>query len=65
MAFSNSPQRLMSRLRRLLREHHETLLLGAATLLLALALIKPDIELERDVHNYFLLADVSPICGIS
>ena len=59
MAFSNSPQRLMSQLRRLLREHHETLLLGAATLLLALALIKPEIELEREVHNYFLLADVS------
>ena len=49
----------MSKLVRLLREYHETLLLGAAAVLLALALIKPEIKLERDVHNYFLLADVS------
>ena len=49
----------MNKLVRLLREYHETLLLGAAAVLLVLALIKPEIELERDVHNYFLLADVS------
>jgi mxaL protein len=49
----------MKKLVRLLREYHEALLLGAAALLLALALVKPQIQLERDVHNYFLLADVS------
>jgi mxaL protein len=49
----------MNKLVRLLREYHETLLLGAAAMLLVLALIKPEIRLERDVHNYFLLADVS------
>ena len=49
----------MNKLVRLLREYHETLLLGAAAVLLVLALVKPEIELERDVHNYFLLADVS------
>jgi mxaL protein len=48
-----------TRLRRLLREHHEALLLGAAVILLALALVKPQVRLERHVHNYLLLADVS------
>lgn len=49
----------MNKLLSLLRAYHETWLLGAAALLLALALVKPEIRLERDVHNYFLLADVS------
>lgn len=60
MALSNLSHRpAMSELRRLLRQHHETLLLGAAAALLALALIKPELKLEREVRNYFLLADVS------
>jgi mxaL protein len=44
---------------RLLRDYHETLLLGAAATLLVLALVKPQVQLEQEVHNYFLLADVS------
>jgi len=41
------------------RQNYETLLFGAALLLLLLALIKPQIKLDQEVHNYFLLADVS------
>lgn len=42
-----------------LREHHETILYVGAASLLLLALIKPQIQLKQDVHNYLLLADVS------
>jgi len=42
-----------------LKENHETVLYVAAGLLLLLALIKPQIQLKQEVHNYLLLADVS------
>lgn len=51
--------RFIAALLRVIRDNHETLLLGAAALLLVLALVKPQIPLKQDVHNYFLLADVS------
>lgn len=42
-----------------LKDNHETLLYLAAVVLLLLALIKPDIQLKQEVHNYLLVADVS------
>lgn len=42
-----------------LKENHETALYAVAALLLLLALIKPQIQLKQEVHNYLLLADVS------
>lgn len=43
----------------LLRQNYETVLyLGVAALLL-LALVKPEIQLRQEVHNYLLVADVS------
>lgn len=41
------------------RRHYETLLYIAAFILLLLALLKPEVQLEQSVHNYYLLADVS------
>ena len=49
----------MKKLLHFLKENYETLLFAAAVLLLALALFKPQIKLDQQVHNYFLLADVS------
>jgi mxaL protein len=43
----------------LLKEHYESLLFLAAVCLLLLAVIKPEIQLKQEVHNYLLLADVS------
>ncbi|PKO52093.1 MAG: VWA domain-containing protein [Betaproteobacteria bacterium HGW-Betaproteobacteria-20] len=42
-----------------LKEHYETVLLVLASLFLLLALIKPQIQLKQEVHNYLLLADIS------
>lgn len=42
-----------------LKENYETALLVMASLFLLLALIKPQIQLKQEVHNYLLLADIS------
>lgn len=43
----------------MLKNNYETVLLILASLFLLLALIKPQIQLKQDVHNYLLVADVS------
>lgn len=43
----------------ILRAHHESALFAGAALLLVLALVKPQIPLKQEVHNYLLVADVS------
>jgi mxaL protein len=43
----------------LVKSNHETVLLLGALLLLLLALVKPKIQLDQEVHNYLLVADVS------
>ncbi len=43
----------------LLKQNHETILYLVATILLLLALIKPQIQLKQEVHNYLLVADVT------
>lgn len=42
-----------------LRENYETTLLVSAGILLLISMIKPEIQLKQEVHNYLLLADVS------
>lgn len=42
-----------------LKDNHETLLYLVAVILLLLALVKPEIQLKQEVHNYLLVADVS------
>lgn len=42
-----------------LKNNYETVLLTGAAIFLVLALVKPDIQLKQNVHNYLLLADVS------
>ena len=49
----------MNKIFAFLKENHETVLYAAAALLLLMALIKPQIQLKQEVHNYLLLADVS------
>ncbi|HEU4708837.1 MAG TPA: VWA domain-containing protein [Methylophilaceae bacterium] len=49
----------MKKLLDLVRENYESLLLALLVLMLALALLKPDIQLKQEVHSYLLLADVS------
>jgi mxaL protein len=49
----------MNKILTLLKNHYETVLLILASLLLLLALIKPEIQLKQKVHNYLLVADVS------
>lgn len=49
----------MKKILPLLKENYETLLYIAAASLLLLALIRPDIQLKQEVHNYLLVADVS------
>ncbi|PKO47707.1 MAG: VWA domain-containing protein [Betaproteobacteria bacterium HGW-Betaproteobacteria-22] len=49
----------MNKIITVLKENYETALLIAAALFLLLALIKPEIQLKQEVHNYLLLADVS------
>ena len=43
----------------ILKHNHETFLYLSAIGLLLLALLKPDIQLKQEVHNYLLVADVS------
>ena len=49
----------MKKLLNLLKDNYETALLALASLFLLLALIKPQIPLKQEVHNYLLVADVS------
>jgi mxaL protein len=42
-----------------LKRNHETLLTIAALGFLLIALLKPNIQLKQEVHNYLLIADVS------
>lgn len=49
----------MNKLAAFLKANHESLLYGGAALLLVLALVKPQVPLKQDVHNYLLIADVS------
>ena len=49
----------MNKIFTLLKDYYETVLLILALLLLVLALIKPQIQLKQEVHNYLLVADVS------
>ena len=49
----------MNKILTLLKDHYETVLLVFASLFLLLALIKPQIQLKQEVHNYLLVADVS------
>ncbi len=42
-----------------LKDNYETVLYLAAAILLLLALIKPQIQLKQEVHNYLLVADVT------
>ncbi len=49
----------MKRILPYLKDNHETLLYIAAAGFLLLALIRPDIQLKQEVHNYLLVADVS------
>ena len=49
----------MKKLISTLRAKYESVLLVLALIFLLLALIKPDIQLKQEVHNYLLVADVS------
>lgn len=49
----------MNKIKSLLIENYETVLLILAISMLALALLKPNISLKQSVHNYLLVADVS------
>jgi mxaL protein len=42
-----------------LKDNYETALLIMASLFLLLALVKPEIQLKQEVHNYLLVADIS------
>ncbi|NOS95149.1 MAG: VWA domain-containing protein [Methylotenera sp.] len=42
-----------------LKDNYETALLVVASLFLLLALVKPEIQLKQEVHNYLLVADIS------
>jgi mxaL protein len=49
----------MNKLKTLLQDNYETLLLLLIICMLTLALFKPNIQLKQAVHNYLLVADVS------
>jgi mxaL protein len=49
----------MNKIKSILIENFETVLLVLAIGMLALALLKPNINLKQAVHNYLLVADVS------
>lgn len=49
----------MNKIKSILIENYETVLLVLAISILALALLKPNINLKQAVHNYLLVADVS------
>lgn len=43
----------------ILKQHHETVLYATASVLLLLAIVKPQFQMNQEVHNYLLLADIS------
>lgn len=49
----------MNKILSFLKSYHETLLYLLAAAFLLLGLLKPDIQLKQEVHNYLLMADVS------
>ena len=49
----------MKTIANILKNNYETVLLAGAVVLLVLSLVKPDIQLKQNVHNYLLLADIS------
>ncbi|MDO9205747.1 vWA domain-containing protein [Methylotenera sp.] len=49
----------MKKVINLFKDNYETVLLVLASLFLLLALLKPQIQLKQEVHNYLLVADVS------
>ena len=49
----------MKNLMKWIRNNYETALYVGAIALLTLALVKPEIQLKQEVHNYLLVADVS------
>lgn len=49
----------MNKLLMILKENYETAFYVIAAILLLLALIKPEIQMKQEVHNYLLIADVS------
>lgn len=49
----------MKAIANVLKNNYETVLLAGAAVFLVLALVKPDIQLKQNVHNYLLLADIS------
>ncbi len=49
----------MKKLTYFLQNHYESLLLVLIVILLAFAILKPEIQLKQSVKNYLLLADVS------
>ncbi|MES2580597.1 MAG: VWA domain-containing protein [Pseudomonadota bacterium] len=49
----------MNKLLEILKNNYETVFYVVAAILLLLALIKPEIQLKQEVHNYLLIADVS------
>ena len=44
---------------RAFQNHCESLLYLAAVILMALALVKPDVKIKHQVRNYLLIADVT------
>ncbi|MBU3735487.1 MAG: VWA domain-containing protein [Methylobacterium sp.] len=50
---------LFDRLQQLFRQRREVVLLGAATLLLLAAALKPAVPLKRDIHTYLLVVDIT------
>lgn len=49
----------MKKMVALFKDNYETALIALAIVMLVLALVKPQIQLKQQVHNYLLLADVS------
>lgn len=49
----------MKKIIQLLKENYETVLYVGAVFMFVLAVLKPQIQLKQEVHNYLLLADVS------
>lgn len=49
----------MNNLLMILKSNYETIIYIAVAILLLLAVIKPEIQLKQEVHNYLLIADVS------
>lgn len=49
----------MNKIISIFKNNHETVLYAITSVLLLLAIAKPQIQLKQEVHNYLLLADVS------